>query len=324
MKGHPKREAAHVSTTFGPSSGFGKGQRGQSDGNGLGRQRFGAHPGLDAARCEIPWGRMSGDLLWFSHGCQSMTVGILDVRGHDEKAGRAAGKLWQFIAARALTTEPHDLLVRLNGHILRRSGDEGFDEDFYATALLARIDLRAERLTVWSAGHPRALLIQGGHVERIETRSLPLGVAPDLAPSPNVQPFGVPSALLLHSDGLLEARRPSGTYLGEEGLQSLVQRWHDFRPAAMVETLLDHLFGAYQVNDDLTICAVSTLSPDQPQGRELVCPIPVKANAPASSVRHHRAAHPESRSPSPAHALSSSSVPVAGSAAMLPADCTAT
>jgi serine phosphatase RsbU (regulator of sigma subunit) len=91
-------------------------------------------------------------------------------------------------------------------------GDQ-FPDERYVTAVIAQLDLEAGRLSWISAGHPPPLVIRDGRLSRtlIAPPAAPLGIPLD-GPPPTVAEESLEPGdlLLLYTDGLTEARHPTG------------------------------------------------------------------------------------------------------------------
>ncbi len=130
-----------------------------------------------------------------------------DVRGKGLDAVRLAAVLLGAFRERA--DEHADLLElagRLDAAVRRFAGPEDF-----VTAVLAQVD-PARRLTLLSCGHPEPLLVRDGLVVPLPlpVPAPPLGLGPPPAArhqAPALQ-LQAGDRLLLHTDGLTEARRP--------------------------------------------------------------------------------------------------------------------
>jgi serine phosphatase RsbU (regulator of sigma subunit) len=100
----------------------------------------------------------------------------------------------------------------------------------FVTALLAQLDITTGRLTWASAGHPEPL-----HVRRASTLpalggapALPLGLAAAWGEPPAVEVMETSlepgDAVLLYTDGVVEARDAHGDEFGQERLRDLLER----------------------------------------------------------------------------------------------------
>ncbi|MGY1669684.1 PP2C family protein-serine/threonine phosphatase [Geodermatophilus sp. SYSU D00710] len=136
-----------------------------------------------------------------------------------------------------------------------------FSGSRFATAVLARLDLDTGVLRWVNCGHPAPLLVRDG---------VPLRPPP----CPPARPLGLLAAdpvvcqvqlrpgdrLLLHTDGVVEARSPDGEFFGEERLADLVVRAElagDPPPETMrrlMGSVMEHQAG--QLQDDASIVMV--------------------------------------------------------------------
>ncbi|WP_432571208.1 PP2C family protein-serine/threonine phosphatase [Kineococcus sp. SYSU DK005] len=101
-----------------------------------------------------------------------------------------------------------------------------FGGDRHVTAVLARLDRATGALSWVSAGHPPPLLLRGTRVVKtLRARpSFPLGwsFGGDVSVAEEVLQSG--DAVLLYTDGLVEARREDGELLGVEGLSDFLEQ----------------------------------------------------------------------------------------------------
>ena len=131
----------------------------------------------------------------------------------------------------------------------------------FATAAIARLDIDTGVLRWVNCGHPDPLLVRDGVLLRPpacrSARPLGLQVArPDLC-QVQLRPG---DRLLLHTDGVVEARSPEGEFFGEERLADLVVRAElagDPPPETMrrlMGSVMEHQAG--QLQDDASIVMV--------------------------------------------------------------------
>ncbi|MDO9456404.1 PP2C family protein-serine/threonine phosphatase [Nocardioides sp.] len=156
-----------------------------------------------------------GDALDHAVEGEVLRAMILDATGHGFAASLVSAV--GVAAYRSARRSGEDLLGAWTV-MDRFVGDTGGD-DRYATALLVELHLGTGRLTWLSAGHPAPVVVRaGGAVEVLEGDAAPplgtgLGGAPDLAEE-YLEPGDV---LVLHTDGITEARGLDGRMLGLDG-----------------------------------------------------------------------------------------------------------
>jgi sigma-B regulation protein RsbU (phosphoserine phosphatase) len=127
----------------------------------------------------------------------------------------------------------------------------------FATLLYAEIEARAGTLRLWNAGHPPALIwrARDGHVESASCgQAPPLGLfaiwrAPEqeltLAPG---------DLLILHSDGITEARTQRGqSYFDEARLLEIIRAHAPHGPEALADAVFAALHEGGVPGDDLTL-----------------------------------------------------------------------
>lgn len=170
-------------------------------------------PGLDLAVHYQPaaeMARIGGD--WydaFPLPDGSLMVVVGDVAGHDRRAAASMGQMRNLLRGVAYTGDggPATVLERLDRALAH------FDDEAVATAIVARIDLAAGRMTVASAGHPPAVVVP----HRGSAWLLPFAPDPVLgvdAGSRTDHEVDLPpgTTLVLYTDGLVERR---GENLGD-------------------------------------------------------------------------------------------------------------
>ncbi|GHE79469.1 membrane protein [Streptomyces spiralis] len=158
------------------------------------------------------------------------------------------------------------LAARIDQSLLRESAlRDGIDqvEDF-TTAVLAEIPRPGDRVRLINRGHPAPLLLLEGTVRTLEPArpALPLGLAMLAADPGRTDTVAFPpgASLLLYTDGLTEARDPSGTFYDPaDRLAGQCPRSPDALLAAVVADVRRHTRG--QVTDDMALLALTRLMP---------------------------------------------------------------
>jgi serine phosphatase RsbU (regulator of sigma subunit) len=124
-----------------------------------------------------------------------------------------------------------------------------WDWEFYATAVLIEIT-DAHTVTVVSAGHPAPLHVSAAGIVELPVHAcVPLGLGP--AEQGTTHSWSADDRLLLYTDGLVEARDRTGTFLPRSEID-VALRLSD--PDECLEHLLHSVYThAGQFTDDLAL-----------------------------------------------------------------------
>lgn len=200
-----------------------------------------ATPGFEVDSTYCPASEVGGDFYYLQPTAAGLLVVIGDVAGKGLKAALNVSLLIGALR-RTPTTEPAPLLAELNRVL---AGSESF------TTCLAAFFGNNGELTLASAGHlppylnSQEIALPGG---------LPLGALPENSYEA-VHLFLHPGdRLLLLSDGVVEARRPSGELFGFDRLHNLSNQSAFYIADAARD------FGQ---EDDITVLTVRRLAPEE-------------------------------------------------------------
>jgi serine phosphatase RsbU (regulator of sigma subunit) len=141
----------------------------------------------------------------------------------------------------------------------------------FVTALLAELDLTTGVLRYLNAGHPPPVLLRDGRMIKVLHTSVrpPLGLGhlSGVPPETGHEQLQPGDRLLLHTDGITEARDPSGTQFGLERLADLAERHHrEGLPAPetlrrIAHDVLEHQNGLLQDDATLLLLEWATSAP---------------------------------------------------------------
>ena len=145
---------------------------------------------------------------------------------------------------------------RLNKLVVRNTATSVF-----VTAIVGRLDPQTGDVEFVNAGHPGPLLVRGAIAEAIsDGQALPFGIDPNESfPVQRLSPSKDPCAMLLFTDGLIEAENPSGEQLGADPVVRALEACRAPQPELVLQATLDivqrHL-GDTKNRDDLTLLAM--------------------------------------------------------------------
>jgi serine phosphatase RsbU (regulator of sigma subunit) len=188
----------------------------------------------------------------------SWAVVVGDVAGSGPEAAAMTGiARYSLRAIVADVARPSDVLVRLNEALLRQSA-----VDRFLTAVLARIEPQPDRIMVElaSGGHPPALVLRDedesvtvldqasgtllGMLPRVDVRDVTVTLAPG-------------DALVLYTDGVVEARNRAGEQFGQDGLVALLSTCAGRSAAGIARRVeVAALAHSPQVSDDMAVVVV--------------------------------------------------------------------
>jgi PAS domain S-box-containing protein len=204
---------------------------------------------------------VAGDFHLVTGGPDDSTIFVVgDVMGHGLSAARRATFVRTAVATFArFTDDPLRLLEMANHSLIERAGTDAA----FVTAVCATYRPDTGRLRWAAAGHPAPLWLDtGGPLGELERIGLPLGIAIDLGGTAAEVEFPAGRGVLLHTDGLPEARAAGGPradapQLGDERVGELLRGLPGESPDRIVEGLyaatMRHTGG--QPADDLCLVA---------------------------------------------------------------------
>ncbi len=211
----------------------------------------------EAAGLSIPAREVGGDFFnYFSLPSGEAVVLIGDVSGKGVPAAILMANLQATLRARLFHADDLAALATQLDEELGASPDARA----YVTLFLAIVDGARGCLRYVNAGHNTQLLLRdGGPPRRLESSGRPVGLLPGGGFEERTVPVMPGDALLLFTDGLLDAESPAGEAFGMERLEALVAM-HERAPVAEIlarldSALRDHRAGA-EAGDDATIVAL--------------------------------------------------------------------
>jgi len=144
-----------------------------------------------------------------------------------------------------------EIVSHLNRHLFRNTTDER-----YATFFFAVYDTETRRLSYTNAGHLPPLYISGGHVERLETGGMVVGLfneVPFAQGTIDIDPGGL---LIAYSDGLIEPENVYGEEFGTDRLIEVAVENQNASPTVIAEAMMraaEEWSGSPEQADDMTV-----------------------------------------------------------------------
>jgi sigma-B regulation protein RsbU (phosphoserine phosphatase) len=209
-------------------------------------------PGFDIFGIALPAGAAGGDCFdYFPLPGGRLGIVVADVSGHGLGPALLMAATRAYLRALALThRDLSETLALANGILCQDTGDGRF-----VALLFASLDPGTRCFAYVAAGQDGYLLDASGTATRLETTSPPLGIDPDFTfpcGSPRVLEPG--QAVLVFTDGLLEAKSPDGSFFGVERALAVARATQGQTAAAMAHALCQ---------------AARDFSQDQPQGDDI-------------------------------------------------------
>jgi serine phosphatase RsbU (regulator of sigma subunit) len=238
---------------------------------------------IDIAAVNFPAHHISGDFYnWFDLPDGRIAVVIGDVTGHGMSAAFLMATTQLLVRTTMQRfTDPAACLEEVNRQLCTLV----FNGQFVTLQLMV-LDPAGGPVEVCSAGHPAPLVAaaQGGKGRTTVFKPLPvesglvLGVDPAAKYETTTIKAPPGAALLLYTDGAIDAQAPSGKRLGNEGLlHACPERLNPTAKCGDAQAMLDgvvnvinHFRGSRELGDDLTFVAIRLTQTEPALERELV------------------------------------------------------
>lgn len=208
------------------------------------------------------------DVIDLGEGGWGAVVG--DVCGHGHDAAALTGLVRHSVRAAVVNDpRPHQVLRQTNAAVVSQ-----LDDFRFCTATYVHTAPHGDgvRVVAAGAGHPRPVVVRaGGGAELLECGGVPLGVVADPEPTEAEVILHPGDAVVLYTDGVTEARNPSGLF-GEERLLEVLGAASG-GTAEAIAGALDEAVRAHRSgrDDDLAILVIQVAAsgalPDRPAAR---------------------------------------------------------
>jgi serine phosphatase RsbU (regulator of sigma subunit) len=125
----------------------------------------------------------------------------------------------------------------------------------FVTCFYAILDPESGSLIYANAGHDLPYLHRDGEAEELRARGMPLGLMPGMEYEEKQTILEAGEAVLLYSDGLVEAHDPEGEMFGFPRLRDLIAEHAE--KESLEEALLEDLYSfvgeGWEQEDDITL-----------------------------------------------------------------------
>src|SRR5216110_671442 len=213
-------------------------------------------PGADIAFATRPQNSVAGDYydaFYPDERRDRLVVVIADVAGKSVPAALLMATLQASLRTIAGEGVPvAELVTRLN----RYASAYSLDGRRFTTAVLCEYDAASRRLTYVNAGHNAPILRRAnGALEKLEIGGLPLGIKVDATYETASLELRPGDALILFTDGVIEAFNASGEEFGNERWLATVRGLPDWSGHLCLRYLMervDQFVGGTRQADDIT------------------------------------------------------------------------
>ena len=207
--------------------------------------------GYDLAAYSQPAEQVGGD-CYDVHLNGRLNLLVADATGHGLPAAVYMARTQAYLRAElGPDRSPAELLTAVNRRLTM-----GRSFRMYATAVCAQVEPSQRRLHYARAGHNPPLWVHGGQVHSLALGTSPLGVYADLALESGCVDLAAGDAVVLHTDGLIEAANPQGEMFTEERLIAELLEHREATAQEILDGLVDAVnafIGSGPQEDDITV-----------------------------------------------------------------------
>lgn len=192
---------------------------------------------------------VGGDFYLLHQQNGKLLLVLGDVCGKGIPAAMAAMGITHLLPWLGGVEDPGGAIRRLNKHL-----GERLPEGSFVTLAMVLLEPASGRASVWSAGHPPLLVRHaGGRVEETVAAGALLGVFETWNGEPQSLTLEHGDAIVLYSDGIIEARNRHTQLWGTEGLAAEVGEVRAGRAEPVGEQLVHAARDWGRVTDDITV-----------------------------------------------------------------------
>lgn len=213
-------------------------------------------PGLDVGIRYVPMIGLGGDFADIvAVDDQHIFLAVIDVTGHGIAAALLVSRIChEWRRQVLLCRDPAAVLWQLNDFFL----DTFFETPLFLTMMVVECDLKNRQLRYAGSAHPAALLwrCSSRTFVRLDPQNAIIGFARGDAASfrSGTMPYEAGDRLMLYTDGAIEAENQHGKPLGLHGVQQIIRRQMQTRPAIKAaDAIIDEViaFSRDALGDDV-------------------------------------------------------------------------
>ncbi|MCD6120029.1 SpoIIE family protein phosphatase [bacterium] len=185
---------------------------------------------------------------------------VADVAGHGIASSLFCGAInVLFRQAAPFADAPDEFFNLLNHELIQLSGESAK----FVTAVYIQINPDDGGLRILNAGHPAAYIIGSEGIKaRIESSGIPLGLFSSAEWKAEEFVFDIGDVLLIYTDGVIEAKKSDGAFLGVDGLERFIndiceKEGRGKVPQNLAQKVVDTAFELCpKIEDDVTVLTV--------------------------------------------------------------------
>ncbi|UDY36729.1 PP2C family protein-serine/threonine phosphatase [Dermatobacter hominis] len=206
---------------------------------------------------------LGGDAFDYAVDAHTARLAIFDALGH----GLSSGLLATLVLATYRNCRRLDMPLEATVEAIDAAIAAQYTDSSFVTGVVAELDISSGELRYCVAGHPRPLLLRNGRIVK-ELRNVvnrpPLGLRSGPW-EPAHETLEPDDRVILFSDGVTEARREGGQFLGDARLADLIVRASGAGAPPpetlrrLLRSILDHQEGELQ--DDATVVILEWRGP---------------------------------------------------------------
>jgi len=225
-------------------------------------------PGLRLACGCPPTASVGGDYYdFFTISPDVLDVVIADVAGHSIGSALLMSEARSVLHAKVRIDRTPAILLSAVNELMH---DDLSRSELQMSIFAVRFDMRKRMLAYANAGHTRPLLFRAssGEIEQLDADGMLLGVTLELEFEEKCCALAAGDILLLHTDGLVEAKNDTGDYFGTERLSNLLKSLRNEDPQEIIAKIFNELAsftGNSSQADDVSLVAIKVVNQYSPE-----------------------------------------------------------